>query len=86
MDRIERLPDEICVLVCWTRFIGIAQRTYELCLSPKDRRELSPREAKALIEERGLVKALETKDGSVYDTPERAFFNKYKGWYKVYKQ
>lgn len=86
MDRIECLPKAICVLVYWTRFIGIAKRSYELCLSPVNRRALSPREAKDIIEERGLCKALETRDCCIYDTPDKEFFEKYKGWYKDHKQ
>lgn len=76
------LPAVFCVVISWTRFIGDAMRTYEVCTSPKKAKEISGKEARAIIEEHGLVKVFETDDGSVYDTPDRAFLQKYKGYFK----
>ena len=75
------LPEVFCIVISWTRFIGQAMRTYEVCSSPKKAREVTGREARALIEEHGLVKVYETKDGSVWDTPDRAFYNRYQGYF-----
>ena len=87
MAGLNNLPNVFCIVVIWTRFIGIAQRTYELRTSPRDKdcREISPKEAKSIIVKRGLVKALETSDGCVYDSPSRDFFRKYQGWYRFHK-
>lgn len=87
MADLDNLPKVLCIVVSWTRFIGIAQRTYELCTSPKDKdcRQISPKEAKSIIAERGLIKVLETRDGCVYDTPNGDFLEKYQGWYKLHK-
>ncbi|MBQ3722551.1 MAG: hypothetical protein II851_02465 [Bacteroidales bacterium] len=76
------LPEVFCIVISWTRFIGQAMRTYEVCTSPKKAKEISGKEARALIEERGLVKVYETNDGSVWDTPDRAFYEKYKGYFR----
>ena len=79
------LPEVFCIVISWTRFIGQAMRTYELCTSPKAAKEITGKEARAIIEEHGLVKVYETKDGSVYDTPDRAFLGKYEGWFARHK-
>ena len=76
------LPKVFCIVISWTRFIGQAMRTYEVCTSPKKAKEISGKEARAIIKEHGLVKVLETREGCVYDTPDRAFFEKYNGWYR----
>lgn len=90
MNRVNmhNLPEVICVVVSWARFIGVAQRTYEVCISPRncDFLEVSPKEAKTLIAERGLVKVQDTCDGCIYDTLDKAFFNKYQGWYRRHKE
>lgn len=90
MNRVNmnNLPAVICVVVRWTRFLGVAQRTYEVCISPRncDCLEVAPKEAKALIAERGLVKVQDTHDGCIYDTPDKDFFNKYQGWYRIHKE
>ena len=76
------LPEVFCIVVSWTRFIGTAMRTYEVCTSPKKAKEISGKEARSIIEEHGLVKVYETNDGSVYDTPDQAFRKKYNGWFR----
>lgn len=90
MNRVNmhNLPEVLCVVVSWVRFLGVAQRTYEVCISPRncDCLEVTPKEAKALIAERGLVKVMDTHDGCIYDTPNKDFFNKYQGWYRRYKE
>ena len=79
------VPEVFCVVISWTRFIGQAMRTYEVCVSPsadrRHRREVTGKEAHKLIESHGLVKVLETKDGSVWDTPDRAFYRKWQGYF-----
>ena len=76
------LPEVFCIVISWTRFIGQAMRTYEVCTTPSKAKEVSGKEARAIIKEYGLVKVLETPEGCVYDTPYRAFFERYKGWYR----
>lgn len=81
------LPRVFCIVISWTRFIGDAMRTYELCTTPAKAKEISGKEARTIIREYGLVKVHETRDGSVYDTPDRAFYKKYNGWFhRVYCQ
>ena len=75
------LPEVFCVVISWIRFMGQAMRTYEVYTSPKKAVGISGKEARALIEECGLTKVLETSDGSVWDTPDRAFYNKYSGYF-----
>lgn len=76
-------PEVICVVISWTRFIGQAMRVYEVCRSPdkRGRKEVSRKVALDLIDKRGLVKVLETRDGSVWDSPDHAFYEKYKGYF-----
>ena len=38
------LPEVFCIVISWTRFIGQAMRTYEVCSSPKKAREVTGRE------------------------------------------
>lgn len=78
------LPEVFCIVISWTRFMGQAMRTYEVCTSPKKAQEVTGKEARAIIEERGLVKVYETKDGSVWDTPDQAFYNKYAGYFSTF--
>ena len=87
MVDLEHLPEAVCVVVSWVRFIGVAQRSYEVCTSPRDNdcKEVPPKVAKAIIRERGLVKVQENRDGCVYDTPDRDLYQKYKGWYRIHK-
>ena len=87
MAGLYNLPKVICLVVSWTRYIGISQRTYGLYTSPmdKDCRKLNRDEAMSIIAERGLIKVLETRDGCVYDTPNGDFFKKYQGWYRFHK-
>lgn len=82
------LPAVICVVVSWTRFVGVSQRNYEVCISPRprDRKAVSPKEAKSIIAARGLVKAYESSDGCVYDTPGKDFYNKYHGWHGSHEE
>lgn len=80
------LPEVFCLVISWTRFIGQAMRTYEVCTSPKKAQEVTGREAREIIDEYGLEKVYETEDGSVWDTPDRAFYNKYEGYFRRTKQ
>lgn len=87
MADLSNLPEVFCIVESWTRFIGMSQRTYELYTAPRIQccRELSRAEARAIIARKGLTKALETPDGCIYDSPERDFLKKYKGWYQTHK-
>lgn len=42
-------------------------------------KQITREEAKQIIQENGLVEVYESKDGKVFDTPDRAFQKKYKG-------
>ncbi len=87
MVDLRTLPEAFCIVASWTRFIGVSQRTYELYTAPRIQccREISRAEAKEIIAKKGLVKVLETPDGCIYDSPERDFLKKYKGWYQTHK-
>lgn len=90
MNRVDmgNLPAVVCIVVSWTHFIGVTQRTYEVCISPRarDRRVISPKEAKAIIADRGLIKVYESSIGYIYDTPDKDFYNKYHGWHGRYEE
>lgn len=50
---------------------------YYLVKNPGQRKAISRENALNLISERGLVEALRNSDGVIWDTPDRAFKNKY---------
>ena len=79
----KNLPEEIAIVISWVKFVGIAQRQYELCLSPQkgDIYIIDRDTALHLIRVRGMKVALETDDGKVYDSSDKSFLTKYKGWF-----
>ena len=56
--------------------------TYEywIVTDPLTRKSVTRKEAYDYIEEHGLVEALSTEDGQVWDTADRAFRERYKGF------
>ena len=83
----ESLPEEIAIVVSWVRFTDIAQRQYELCLSPQnaDIYIIDRDKAMELIRRRRMKVAHETDDGKVYDSADRSFYMKYKGWFSRFR-
>lgn len=55
---------------------------YHIVYAPMKKRQVSARQAKDYIEEHGLVETLDCEDGTVWDTPDRAFQQRYRGFVK----
>ena len=66
----------------YIRFIGESHREFYLLDSPVKAEKVDAKAARADIEDPGLVLALQTEDGAIYDTPDRAFLARFKGWIK----
>lgn len=64
-------------------FLGEKGVVYSIYRNPTSRVvKISRKEAKRIIEAEGLTLALENEYGKVWDTPDRKFYNKYKGFFK----
>lgn len=66
----------------YIRFIGESHREFYLLDSPVKAEKVDAHTARAYIEDHGLVLALQTEDGAIYDTPDRAFLARFKEWIK----
>ena len=74
--------DKCAVMMSYIRFIGESHRECYLLDSPAKAEKVDAHTARAYIEDHGLVLALQTEDGAIYDTPDRAFLARFKGWIK----
>lgn len=60
---------------------------YEEVFDPeKDGKLLSREEALRLIKEKGMIQVYTSPFGSVYDTPDEPFWEKYNGYYSQHKR
>lgn len=74
--------DKCAVMMSYVRYIGNARRVWHILDSPVKAEKVDAKAARAYIEDHGLVLALQTEDGAIYDTPDRAFLARFKGWIK----
>lgn len=77
----------MAIIKYYTNFIDMRNSTYE---EVEDPRRLGQRiqkdEAKKRIKELGLVMAYADEDGMIWDTPQRDFYETYKGLGKEIKE
>ena len=66
----------------YIRFIGESHREFYLLDSPAKAEKVDAHTARAYIEDHGLVLALQTEDGIIWDTPGRDFRKAFRGWIK----
>jgi hypothetical protein len=68
------------VIKYYTTFLNMTNATYEIATTPfKVGKVVTKEEAKRYIRENGLVLAHKDKDGCVWDTPNRDFYQKFQG-------
>lgn len=61
-------------------FIGESHTAYAIVKDPtKALTEVSPREAKRMIRENGLILVSENEDGKIWDFPDKRWTEKWKG-------
>ena len=72
------------VMKCYFRFAGESHREFYLLDSPAKAEKVDESTARAYIEDHGLVLALQTEDGEIYDTPEKSFRSRFKGWIRTH--
>jgi hypothetical protein len=71
------------VIKYYTTFLNMTNATYEIATTPfKVGKIVTKDEAKRYITENGLVLASKDENGCIWDTPERAFYNKFQGMAK----
>lgn len=61
---------------------GDVRREWYIVTDPLHGYRVSRAKAEEYIEEHGLVEALDCEDGTVWDTPDRAFQQRYRGFVK----
>ena len=74
--------DKCAVMMSYVRYIGNARRVWHILSDPTRAEKVSRVEAEDYIDSHGLVPAIETEDGIIWDTPDRAFLARFKGWIK----
>lgn len=68
------------VVKYYTTFLNMTNATYEIVKDPfKSGKIITKDEAKKYIKENGLVLAKKDESGCIWDTPDRAFYEKFKG-------
>lgn len=74
------------IIKYYTNFIGRRNPLYEKVDDPRKKgKEISKEEAKRIIREEGLVVAYKDREGTIWDTPDGAFYQEYKGTSKEIK-
>lgn len=75
------------IIKYYTTFIGKTNATYELVKTPfKEGKIITKNEAMRLIKKHGLILAYKDEHGCTWDTPDRAFYNEFKGRGKEIKK
>lgn len=68
------------VMQYYISFLDMKYKRWEYVVDPdKVGRQLTEKEAKEIIQKKGLVKVLDTSDGVIYDSPSQDFLKKFKG-------
>lgn len=66
----------------YVRFVGNVGRVWYILSTPTQAYRVTRKEAEGYIESHGLVPAIKTEDGTIWDTPERDFRKAFRGWIK----
>lgn len=74
--------DKCAVMMSYVRYIGNAGRVWHILSAPTRAEKVDRAEAEDYIESHGLVPAIETEDGIIWDTPGRDFRKAFRGWIK----
>lgn len=70
-----------------TSFIGTTNATYENVVTPKKLGKIiSKEEAKKVIRRDGLIMVYQDENGAIWDTPDKQFYETYKGMAKEIKE
>ena len=70
----------MAVIKYYTNFIGRRNPTYEKVDDPRKKgRIISKEDAKEMVQNEGLVIAYSDEDGTIWDTPDKEFYQIYKG-------
>lgn len=80
MDTEVQEDSFMIVIKYYVRFLDMKEPVYEKVIRPTSGKQISKKEAFNLIEELGLEKAFESKDGIIWDTPDMDFREKYRGF------
>ena len=68
------------IIKYYTTFLNMTNATYEIAVDPKKTgKVISKDEAKKYIKDNGLILAHKDESGCIWDTTDRAFYEKYKG-------
>lgn len=74
------------VIKHYTTFLHMTNAVYEIATTPfKNGKTVSKEEAKSYIREHGLKLAYKDEHGCIWDTPDRQFYEMYKGSMKDVK-
>ena len=77
----------MAVIKYFTTFLGMTNATFEVVAHPKKLGKIvSKDEAKRIIKEEGLVVAYNDDNGVLWDTPDREFYEEFKGIGKEIKE